>query len=71
MIWFEKKIQCDFMNKIYYITKRMQETYEARVERGVYDMIKRFISHWISLETASECSGLSVTEIENLLKECK
>ena len=59
------------MNKIDCIIERMQETYEAGVERGVYDMIKRFISHGISLETASECSGLSVTEIENLLKECK
>ena len=62
-----KKLQSDFMNKVDCIVEMRQEQYEA----GFHDAIKKFISNGLSLEFVSECLGLSVAEIKNILKEVK
>ena len=55
------------MNKVDSVVKFVEEQYEA----GFHIVIKKFIANGISLEFVSECSGLSVAEIKNILKEVK
>ena len=62
-----KKLQSDFMNKVDCVVEFGEEQYKA----GVQDTIKKFISNGLSLEFVSECLGLSVAEIKNILKEVK